>query len=80
MDLEQETDLDPEIKGWLAFAVQKLDELALLAKGLGPHPEDAKAGLRESRQKIESRRSSPLVHRPGVRSRLAKVLRGHREP
>jgi methionine synthase II (cobalamin-independent) len=34
VDLERETDLDPEVKGWLAFAVQKLGELGILGKAL----------------------------------------------
>lgn len=34
VDLEQETELDDELKSWLAFAVQKLDELAMLARAL----------------------------------------------
>ena len=34
MDLELETALDPEIKGWLAFAVQKIEELRILGRAL----------------------------------------------
>ena len=34
VDLAQEAELDPEIKGWLAFATQKLGEVAALARGL----------------------------------------------
>jgi 5-methyltetrahydropteroyltriglutamate--homocysteine methyltransferase len=32
LDVELETDFDPEVRGWLAFAVQKLDELATLGR------------------------------------------------
>ena len=32
IDLELERDLDPDLKGWLAFAVQKMDELATLGR------------------------------------------------
>ncbi|HRC27276.1 MAG TPA: 5-methyltetrahydropteroyltriglutamate--homocysteine S-methyltransferase, partial [Alphaproteobacteria bacterium] len=34
VDLDMEDALDPQIKGWMAFARQKLVEIALLAKGL----------------------------------------------
>jgi 5-methyltetrahydropteroyltriglutamate--homocysteine methyltransferase len=34
VDLAQETGLDPEVRGWLAFAAQKLEELVALARGL----------------------------------------------
>ena len=32
VDLAQETELDAEVKTWLAFALQKLNELKLLAR------------------------------------------------
>ena len=34
VDVRQETKLDPAVKTWLAFAEQKLDEVATLARGL----------------------------------------------
>ncbi len=34
IDLEREADLDPEVKTWLAFALQKIAELATLARAL----------------------------------------------
>ena len=41
IDLDQETDLDPDLKAWLAFSVQKMSELAALGTGA-----DATAGNR----------------------------------
>ena len=32
IDLDQETDLDPDLKAWLAFSVQKMSELATLGR------------------------------------------------
>ena len=40
VDLALETGLDPEIAQWLSFAVQKIEELAALAKALN-ESEDA---------------------------------------
>ncbi len=34
IDLDQETKLDPELKTWLAFAVQKIEELSILGRAL----------------------------------------------
>src|SRR5690625_444888 len=40
VDLNAEADLDPELREWLAFAVQKLDELALLRAALDGEARD----------------------------------------
>ncbi|WP_312238606.1 5-methyltetrahydropteroyltriglutamate--homocysteine S-methyltransferase [Stenotrophomonas sp.] len=70
VDLALETKLDDELRGWLAFSKQKLQELRLLADALDAQPH-AEAGLAESRARIESRRQSPRVHKPAVAARLA---------
>ena len=44
VDLAAETALDAELKQWLAFAQQKLEEVAILAKALG-NKDAAKAEL-----------------------------------
>lgn len=68
-DLEGETDLDPVIKNWLAFARQKLQEiqeLAAIVKG-NTHL------LALNRQAIESRNTSSLIHKPAVKQRVAAI-------
>ncbi len=70
VDLDLETKLDDELRGWLAFSKQKLQELRLLADALDAKPH-AEAGLAASRARIESRRQSPRVHKPVVAARLA---------
>ncbi|WP_256775231.1 MULTISPECIES: 5-methyltetrahydropteroyltriglutamate--homocysteine S-methyltransferase [unclassified Stenotrophomonas] len=70
VDLDLETKLDDELRGWLAFSRQKLQELRLLADALDAKPH-AEAGLAHSRARIESRRQSPRVHKPVVAARLA---------
>lgn len=70
VDLALETRLDDELRGWLAFSTQKLQELRLLADALDARPH-AEAGLAASRARIESRRQSPRVHKPAVAARLA---------
>jgi 5-methyltetrahydropteroyltriglutamate--homocysteine methyltransferase len=66
--LAAENTLDGEIRSWLAFATEKLDELNLLKRTL--HGEDASTALAAARAAIASRRASPRVHQQAVRERL----------
>ncbi|EZP38478.1 5-methyltetrahydropteroyltriglutamate--homocysteine S-methyltransferase [Janthinobacterium lividum] len=66
--LEAETKLDGEIRTWLAFATEKLAEIAILKGALTGHPDDS--ALAASRQAIAGRRTSARVHRPQVAQRL----------
>ncbi|GIH23594.1 5-methyltetrahydropteroyltriglutamate--homocysteine methyltransferase [Acrocarpospora phusangensis] len=72
-DVELESDLDPEVKRWLAFARQKTAEVVTLARGLAGGP-DAVAGLVEDNQAaLRSRAESALTRDPAVRSRTEAV-------
>jgi 5-methyltetrahydropteroyltriglutamate--homocysteine methyltransferase len=73
VDLTPETRLDPEVKGWLAFAVQKLGEVALLARGLDEGEAAIRAELAASDASVRSRRESQRVHRPEVAGRVAAI-------
>ncbi len=78
VDLSREDKLDVELKSWLAFAVQKCREVAVLAKALGePQAVEVQAALAESRQVQESRRASPRIHKPAVQARVAAVTAQH---
>ena len=71
LDLEAEDALDPEVKSWLAFAVQKLAEVATLARALDEGEEAVAVALKASDAAIAARRASPRVHDPAVAARLA---------
>jgi 5-methyltetrahydropteroyltriglutamate--homocysteine methyltransferase len=73
IDLELETKLDPQVRNWLAFAVQKLDELALLAKALNEGRATVAEALKSNAEAIAARSTSPLTRDPLVRARLANV-------
>jgi 5-methyltetrahydropteroyltriglutamate--homocysteine methyltransferase len=73
VDLTQETKLDREIKSWLAFAVQKLDEVTLLARGLDEGEAAIAARLKASDAVMRSRRESARVHLDGVAARVKGV-------
>jgi len=72
-DLDLERRLDPEIKQWLAFAKQKLGEVAVLARALNGGRASVRQALDQSRAAAESRRASPRIHRDDVRRRVAAV-------
>lgn len=71
VDLRQETKLAPSVKGWLAFAEQKLDEVRLLTLGLDQGAAAIAPHLEASDAAMASRRRDPAVHRPDVGARLA---------
>jgi 5-methyltetrahydropteroyltriglutamate--homocysteine methyltransferase len=73
IDLDTETAIDTDVKTWLAFAVQKIAELAILARALNEGREAVTAELAASTAAAAARRASPKVHDAAVASRLAAV-------
>jgi 5-methyltetrahydropteroyltriglutamate--homocysteine methyltransferase len=73
VDLDQETDLDPELKTWLAFSVQKMAELATLGKALAAGRDSVSDILAASASAAAARRTSSKVHDPAVAKRMATV-------
>jgi len=73
VDLGRETKLDAEVKGWLAFAREKLGEVALLRRALVDGKDAVEATLREARAVQQQRQRSPRIHRAAVQLRAAKV-------
>ncbi|MGT2474052.1 5-methyltetrahydropteroyltriglutamate--homocysteine S-methyltransferase [Paraburkholderia terrae] len=73
VDLNSEQKLDDEIKSWLAFALQKLDELTVLAGALNDGRASVASALDANAAAIESRRVSPRVHNPAVKAAIARI-------
>ncbi len=73
LDLTLETGLDGELRSWLAFARQKLDELAVLKRALTGGRDAVAAELATARAALASRRASPRVTNPELRKRLAAL-------
>ena len=69
VDLDQEDKLDQELKSWLSFAKQKLQELALLGGALR-EDSNVNDGLTQQRQALHNRGESPRIHNPAVAQRL----------
>jgi len=77
VDLESETTLDAEVRNWLAFARQKLQELNTLAKALDEGREAVAKELAANQNAIESRRQSSRVHNPAVAEALSAITPEH---
>lgn len=69
--LAGETDLDPELASWLAFATEKLDELAILKAALVG--DGAADRLADSRAAIAGRARSARVHSDQVARDIAAL-------
>lgn len=73
VDLESEQQLDAEIRSWLAFAVQKLNEIAVLAIALNHGRASVAASLQKNQAAIASRKQSQRVHRVDVKANVLKI-------
>ena len=73
VDLASEQKLDAEIKSWLAYALQKLDELKVLAKALNQGRAAVAAELAANHAAITARRTSPRVTNPAVKAAIASI-------
>jgi len=73
VDLNSEEKLADDVKSWLCFAVQKLDEISTLAGALNSGRESVAAALATNRALIDSRKKSPRVHKPEVQNALSRV-------
>src|SRR6267143_6928499 len=70
VDLAHEMTLDAETRNWLAFAVQKLAEIATLKRGLVQGTEAIAPTLEASRKAAASRKSSKRVLSDAVERRM----------
>jgi len=73
IDVELEDAIDPELKSWLAFANQKMTELATLGTALVSGRTAVEARLAACSAAAEARRLSPKVHDAAVAARAAAV-------
>lgn len=73
VDLDIEDKLDTELKSWLAFAKQKLSEVAILSKAANDGQAAVKAELEAARAAQEARKTSTRIHNQDVKKRAASV-------
>lgn len=73
IDLNAETKLDDEVKSWFAFAVQKCEEVALLANALNAPDSEYDEQLAQYSAPIRQRQHSTRVHNATVEARLQAI-------
>ena len=74
VDVSREEGLDAEFKGWLAFAVQKCEEVAILTRAVNqPEAPQVLQALADSRSVQASRAASSRIHKRDVQSRIAGI-------
>ncbi len=73
VDLDLEKDLDSELRSWMAFARQKVGEVATLARALDGGREAVGDVLAENARAMEARAASERIHDPRVKERAGAV-------
>ena len=73
VDLAREVAIDREIGSWLAFAVQKLDELRILGRALNLGRVSVQEELVANHAAVARRRASAQVHKPSTRAAVAGI-------
>jgi 5-methyltetrahydropteroyltriglutamate--homocysteine methyltransferase len=73
IDIDAESGLDDELRSWMAFAKQKVGEVATLARGLGEGREAIAGELDANDRALEDRRTSHRTRNPTVRERVAAL-------
>ena len=73
LDLAQEQGLDHEVKGWLAFARQKLEEIAWLKRGLAEGRKAVAYEIAVANGARSSRALSQRAHNPAVEQAVRAV-------
>ena len=73
IDLELETDIDPEVKSWLAFSVQKMKELATLGQALASGRAGVSETLADSEKAAADRKASPKIHAADVARKMDAI-------
>jgi len=79
IDLALETALDSEVRQWLAFAVEKIDELRILRDALNTGRDSVAEALAASAAAAAARKTSSRIHDPAVAARIDAATPDQRE-
>ena len=72
-DLDLEKHIDDELRGWLAFAKQKLQEVIVLERAVLGGRDAAREVLEHNRLVMEKKKRSSRIHDPGVKARTDSI-------
>jgi len=70
-DLDFETALDDELKSWLAFAKQKLEEVSAITKAVNGNKDESVFAASDAAQ--QSRKTSNRIHNDKVKQRVTAI-------
>jgi 5-methyltetrahydropteroyltriglutamate--homocysteine methyltransferase len=73
IDVEQEKKTDPEIRQWLAFAKQKVEETRILKDALEHGRDHVADDLRKNARIMTARQTSTRVHNKDVAERMSSI-------
>jgi 5-methyltetrahydropteroyltriglutamate--homocysteine methyltransferase len=73
--LASEKNLDPEVRDWFAFAVEKASEVAVLAKAITEGPSAVKSELEANEKSMQSRATSKRTNNPEVKKRVDSITK-----
>ncbi|SUE27782.1 5-methyltetrahydropteroyltriglutamate--homocysteine methyltransferase [Nocardia farcinica] len=71
--LEQEPEVEPRLRSWLAFGAEKVAEIRMLATALHQGTDAVATELAEARAAIAERRQDPRLHNSSIRARLESL-------
>lgn len=72
-DLDEEKHLDAELRNWLAFAKQKLEEVVALESALSKGRDTVREFLEANGRAMRSKTESPRIHDPEVKRRSVSI-------
>jgi len=72
--LEPETDLDDNLRSWLAFGAEKVREVVVLARALRDGREAVADEIAASNAAVASRRKDPRLHNDELRTRIQSIV------
>ncbi len=73
--LEPETDLDDELRSWLAFGQEKVTEVVTLARALRDGRDAVADEIAASNAAVASRKSDPRLHNDRLRDRIDSIVK-----
>ena len=72
--LEPETDLDDNLRSWLAFGAEKVREVVVLSRALRDGRDAVAEEIAASDAAVASRRNDPRLHNDRLRARLQTIV------
>lgn len=72
-DLNLESHLDDEVRSWLAFARQKIEEVVILTRAINEGESSVRGHLDANGEAMERRKTSTRLHNDEVQKRAARI-------